>query len=144
MYCTCLRNSILTRLNYIFSAMYNSIDFAFKKIFLLLTSLAIWSSAWSSALLRELPRRRPTAPGLSMMANISIDDGRKQYCNAKTYWYMITGKWLVLNFFFCEMVAVVTRAVFLVWQCNPCVFFFDENDNQFWLFLWICVSRFHK
>lgn len=34
-----------------------------------LTSLAIWSRAWSSTLLREVPRRLPTAPGLSIMSN---------------------------------------------------------------------------
>lgn len=32
-----------------------------------LTSLAIWSKAWSSTLLREVPRRLPAAPGLSIL-----------------------------------------------------------------------------
>lgn len=37
-----------------------------------LTSFAIWSRAWSSTLLREVPRRLPTAPGLSIVQLLRV------------------------------------------------------------------------
>lgn len=41
-----------------------------RKIKMFLTSFAIWSRAWSSTLLREVPRRLPTAPGLSIVIDV--------------------------------------------------------------------------
>lgn len=66
-----------------------------------LTSLAIWSSAWSSTLLRVLPRRLPPAPGLSILRTRSrallLLSIYRFISIRRAYVFFCNGYWLLRN-----------------------------------------------